>query len=82
MYYQNYEDYMRSILGYPNVNTYQMPDDYYQQQNDLKLSELENLYPGIYKLVYPMVCKCVENNTKPLTEENINEMVLSISNKS
>lgn len=28
MYYQNYEDYMRSILGYPNVNTYQMPDDY------------------------------------------------------
>ena len=80
MYYQNYEDYMRSILGYPNVNTYQMPDDYYQQQNDLKLSELENLYPEIYKLVYPMVCKCVENNTKPLTEENINEMVLSISN--
>ena len=57
-----------------------MPDDYYQQQNDLKLSELENLYPEIYKLVYPMVCKCVENNTKPLTEENINEMVLSISN--
>lgn len=82
MYYQNYEDYMRNMLGYSNPNnmempTYMMQDDYYQDgMNDM--TDIENMYPDIYRKVYPMVCRACDTNTKPLTEDTIEEMVNSI----
>lgn len=80
MYYQNYEDYMRSMLGYPNQNrmempTYITPDDYYMEEETKdNIENYENMYPEIYRIVYPMVCKACDDNTKPITEETINEM--------
>ena len=83
MYYQSYEDYIRSILGYPA----QMQNTY---SNDLNMQyeyitetprysgELLDLYPEIYKIVNPMVCKICESNTKPITRELIDQMTEEI----
>lgn len=83
MYYQNYEDYMRSVLGYPieTTNTYaayssnpyetmQMPYTNPARYSD----EILDLYPEIYKIVNPMVCKICEANTKSITRELIDQM--------
>ena len=90
MYYQNYEDYMRSILGYPNYTAYNdmhsnntnYNDTYsnysntsYQfEQGPRYSTEILDLYPEIYKIVNPMVCKICEVNTKPITQELIEQM--------
>lgn len=81
MYYQNYEDYMRSVLGYPmknnydtyktgyieNFEKYQMP---YQNTN-----ELENYYPEVYKIINPIVCKVCDEYNIPITNDIIENMV-------
>lgn len=81
MYYQNYEDYMRSVLGYPmknnydtyktgyieNFEKYQMP---YQNTN-----ELENYYPEVYKIINPIVCKVCDKYNIPITNDIIENMV-------
>lgn len=89
MCHQSYEDYIRSILGYPNYgnensfeNTYQnIPTNYARNQQNI---ELEACYPEIYKVVYPMVNKACNSNNKPITpdliEELTNEIYLSIEN--
>lgn len=87
MYNETYEDYIRSILGYPNYsshhncmeNTYQNMS--INERNSSK-EELEACYPEIYKVVYPMVSKACSNNTRPITaqliEELTNEIYLSV----
>ena len=82
MYYQNYEDYIRSILGYPvmtangqygnNIsNTYSYE---YVSNRPTYNQDILNLYPEIYKILNPMICKICEANTKPITEELLNQM--------
>lgn len=85
MYYQNYEDYMRSILGYPirqneyintfencNMNDTMLMD--YPEQTPRYSDEIMDLYPEIYKIINPMVCKICEANTKPIDRELIEKM--------
>ena len=85
MYYQNYEDYMRSVLGYPieRENTYEtmqyvnvpyetMTPSY--PTTARYSSEIMELYPEIYKVVNPMVCKLCDANTKPITAELLDQM--------
>lgn len=82
MYYQNYEDYMRSVLGYPmdNKNTYNSYEEYessiYEQPaySDRNSEEIIQLYPEIYRIVNPMVQKICEANTQPITKELVNQM--------
>lgn len=88
MYYQNYEDYMRQVLGYPinDPNIYetydyrndQMSQDTYSSRNQIAISlseeEMRKCYPEIYHLVNPMVCKVCETNTQPITKELIEKM--------
>ena len=80
MYYQNYEDYMRSILGYPvQTNTYNYSNALPVQYEYVGIEpsvdeEINNLYPEIYKLLNPMVCKICESNTKPITRELLEQM--------
>lgn len=82
MYYQNYEDYIRNILGYPvmtsndkyknNIqNTYHYD---YVSITPTYNKDILNLYPEIYKILNPMICKICEANTKPITEELLNQM--------
>ena len=83
MYNQTYEDYIRSILGYPNQmdNTYSTntrENVYMQSMSDVNSDEIEQFYPEIYKIVYPMVCKVCNNNTRPITKELIESMTNDI----
>ena len=78
MYNETYDDYIRSILGYPAKNQFEqynnreLPEyqSYQEYRNptfntNINISgnniELENSYPEIYKIVYPMVAKKCEN---------------------
>lgn len=77
MYNETYDNYIRSILGYPVSNQFEqynqeMPEyqNYQEYRNptfntNINISgnnvELENSYPEIYKIVYPMVTKKCEN---------------------
>ena len=86
MYYnESYDDYIRSILGYPNLNNNQntynnsMEDTYYTSKKSR--SELEDMYPEIYKIVYPMINKRCYEIREPLTRElldNITEEIYSV----
>ena len=85
MYYQNYEDYIRSVLGYPNYckeNTYEN-EDYYNNEDYLKRSNcdldeetIENMYPDIYKKINPIIKKECDNlNNEKITKEKIDSIV-------
>lgn len=81
MYYQNYEDYMRSVLGYPvrSQDTYRTSAskevDYSSIRNQ-NLSELEEYYPDIYKELNPLVCKvCSKNRSENINKEILESMV-------
>ena len=40
--------------------------------------KLEQFYPELYKLIYPMIQTACMRNTKPITEETINEMIQDV----
>lgn len=81
MYDGSYDEYIRSILGYnqselydygynDNYNNYRMQDNIAIAQN----SQLEQSYPEIYKVVYPMVSKRCENVRAELSNEELEKM--------
>ena len=91
MYNETYDDYIRSILGYPVRNQFdqfnQGQQEYqgYQEyrnptfNSNINISgnnvELENSYPEIYKIVYPMITKKCENvRESNITKDDIENM--------
>ena len=81
MYNQDYEEYMRSVLGYsPNYqDTTYRDNDYYGVQNQFYYNDkLEMMYPEIYRNVYPLIMREIGMNNKPITEELLEEMVEKI----
>ena len=89
MYYQSYEDYIRSILGYPLQTNSNYPNITYDYLNDYEFNantmprysnEILDMYPEIYKIVNPMVCKICENNNEPITKELIQKMTDEVYN--
>ena len=83
MYNQTYEDYIRSVLGYSQDDRmqHQMQEYNHMQYHEptqihlvLDNINLEDSYPEIYKLVYPMVDKICKNNTKAVTDDLIEKM--------
>lgn len=86
MYYQNYEDYMRTVLGYPIENQCTYGRDFLEEMPNYQVlyedrNELEDCYPEIYKVLYPMVCEMCDNCNKPITRDKIDEMVEKISER-
>ena len=82
MYDRNYEDYMRMALGYNLNNTsnyewdrYSMLEDNYNYDN--QQNDIDQFYPEIYKIIYPMICKACMNVREPITED----LVDSITNE-
>lgn len=88
MYYNEYEDYMRSVLGYNNRNSinpynenyepnyYSMPT--YNINNRMVKDNIEDLFPDVYKIINPMVCKVCQNNTRPITNELVEQMTMEV----
>ena len=70
-----YEEYIRSVLGYPqNNNMFQENSQSYMLTNNFKNSELEACYPEIYKVVYPMVTTACQNNRENITRQLVDEL--------
>lgn len=71
MYNNEYEDYMRGILGYPIQNEINTYNNAYGNNNSFfpyrsridytNENNYENLYPEIYKILKPMVIKVCNN---------------------
>ncbi len=90
MNYQNYEDYMRSVLGYlpyteENYTYTDAQEDLYAYTNEIPIQQttqdLTKFYPEMYKMIYPMVCKvCNINLNKELTDELLENMIDEIYN--
>lgn len=88
MYYNEYEDYMRNVLGYNNRNNINSYNENYEQNyystptynNNYRMMQdnIEDLYPDIYKIINPMVCKICENNTRPITNELVEQMTMEV----
>lgn len=81
MYNETYNDYIRSILGYPNIGPYEDVAQEYRNQeintnsmNTVSDIDLESCYPEIYKIVYPMVCKKCDSVGMNVSNEDVRNM--------
>lgn len=82
----SYEEYMRSVLGYtPNCmqDTFATNDYYIMQNNNdsMNNSNLNEMFPDMYKKVYPLVCKECSMNTMPVTNEILEQMTDNVLNQ-
>jgi len=78
MYNNVYQEYINNMLGIMPTNFEH--NTYNDQMSSLNNSnaEIERFYPELYKIIYPMIQNACMRNTKPLTEDNINEMTKEI----
>ena len=78
MYDNQYEEYIRSVLGYPstaNMNQNQMYQNEYPNPSQVNMrNDLEEFYPEIYKIIYPMVQKACDGNMMANSREEIEQM--------
>lgn len=79
---ESVNDYIKSILGYPNNNNLYINENKidYLDSKEEKNQELENYYPEIYKKIYPMILKKCKNLTVHITEDLINKITDEIYN--
>jgi len=85
MYYKNYEDYMRSVLGYPVNNdmyTYEN-DDYFESDftntiDNIDEKQIEEMYPNIYTKINPFVCRECDEFKGKITKEEVDSIVEKI----
>ena len=83
MYDNQYEEYIRSVLGYPStatmnqnhINQNQMYQTEYPNPSQVNMrNDLEDFYPEIYKIIYPMVQKACDGNMGANSREEIEQM--------
>ena len=78
MNYQDYDEYMRSVMEYPSMRTsMNQPMNPVMTQfssMDTCTDDLERMYPETYRVVYPMVCSTCDNIRTPVTEEMVDMM--------
>lgn len=73
-----YQDYINSIIGAPQRNLMNLDNTPFSVTSNVYNMDLERYYPEIYKILYPMIQSACMRNTKPLTEETLDEMVKDI----
>lgn len=89
MYSNPYEEYMRNSLGYnqmPSMNMNQMNPmmEMYESEGNFTCNQtnVDDMYPEIYRIVYPMICKaCMavnENVTEDLVSRITNEVYTNV----
>ena len=75
MYNGSYDEYIRSVLGYPSFNDRNYENEYeYENFYNSQTDELEDFYPEIYRIVYPMVTKVCDNCRDSISRETIENM--------
>ena len=88
MYNNQYENYMGSLMGYNGMCMNQMNinpiNEIYESENMCDHMSVDDMYPEIYKIIYPMVCKvCMavnENVTEDLVSRMVNEIYVNVEN--
>lgn len=83
MYNGSYDDYIRSVLGYPSFNSGSYENEYeyeYESSYNSRSDDLEDYYPEIYRIVYPMVTKACDNCREPISMATIENMTDEIFN--
>lgn len=85
MYNNIYEEYIRNIIGYPSNATnncyscnMNMEETSYTNNSQVPKSQIEQCYPEIYKIIYPMVKKACNDNFNLNTEEEIDKITNEI----
>ncbi len=82
--YNSYEEYMQNVLGMNIPNTYMGTGASYcyePRYNEVNMQEVNNMYPEIYGIVYPMIQKaCSKIRIGQINENKVNEMVDEIYN--
>lgn len=82
--YNSYEEYMQNVLGMNIPNTYMGAGVNYCYEprcNEANMREVNNMYPEIYGIVYPMIQKaCSKIRVGQINENKIDEMVDEIYN--
>lgn len=78
MFDETYNNYIRNILGYPTTNISDSYESNYNENTRRINSELEECYPEIYKIVYPMIVKKCNNFRSNVTNEDIENMTNEI----
>lgn len=87
MLYNDFEDYMRSVLGYSTNASNSINEQYQNEYQTLYGStyqtrelnfDIEQMYPKIYRTINPMVCNMCQNINQPITEELIEQMTNEI----
>ena len=94
MYNNPYEEYMRNSLGYNqipmtsmnqmNMNYMNMMPEMYETEGNFMCNQasIDDMYPEIYRVVYPMICKaCMavnENVTEDLVSRITNEVYMNV----
>lgn len=73
---QSFDDYIRNVLGYPTNNMYMgnIADEYNMQYFSNNNDELEDCYPEIYKIIYPMISQRCSRVSEPVTREMVETM--------
>ena len=96
MYNNQYENYMGSLMGYNgmpmndmnqmNMNQMNMNqmNEMYESENMCNQMSIDDMYPEIYRIIYPMVCKsCMavnENVTEDLVSRMVNDIYMNVEN--
>lgn len=91
MYNNPYEEYMRNSLGYNqmpmanmNINQVNPMTEMYENEGNFMCNQtsVDDMYPEIYRIIYPMVCKaCMavnENVTEDLVSRITNEVYMNV----
>ena len=83
MYYQNYEDYMRTVLGYiPQCSNIYESNDYILENNNCQnKKEIQEMYPEIYKILNPIIVDTCNNCQEPINKNNIEIIINEIYKK-
>lgn len=75
-YYNQIDDYDQCIYNYDFP--YNLRQKNYYSRN--LATNIEKMYPEIYKIIYPMVQKACMHNSRPITEEVLDEITSDIYN--
>lgn len=87
MYFNDYDEYMKSVLGYNNKNNMNLYSEDYSEnyystptyQVAYRNNEnIESLFPDIYKTINPMVTRMVNNTNEPITKDLVERMTSEI----
>lgn len=91
MFNNDYENYMRSVLGYPIQNEMNTYNNVYGNNNScfpyrsgstyVTENRYENLYPDIYRILKPMIKKiCASSGNGDISNDSLENMATEIYN--